>query len=481
MKITRILLLATLAMSLFACSPEDTDQAETTRIAILHTNDMHASLDHFGKLDAYKKEMGKKYDHVVLVSAGDIFSGNPVVDFYEDKGYPMVDLMNRVGYQASTVGNHEFDYGQEVFKKRMKQANFPFICANMDTRDAVLPRTEPYVILEEGGYKLFFLGLVELGNNGVPSTHPDKVRDIVFTDPLESAGKYIDQHKSYDAFIGLTHLGYDTDKKLASRYEQFDAILGGHSHTLVDTPQVINDVLLSQAGDDMEYVGKVTLTFQEGELTDRSAEMVSLANHQQSSRALDSLVKQYRNNEALNRVIGEAASDIRGKDELGSLFTDAQRKMHDLDFSFQNNGGIRIGEIPKGPIRVKTIYALDPFGNELIEYKMTPAEIKSLIRNASHHGHVDLQVSGGQYTLHLNEADEVEHVEILDKNGNKLNPDSTYQVGLNSYIASSYDFDHSDEGESLYVTTAQNLIDYIEQQGTVDYAGVKRVFVEQLK
>jgi len=183
----------------------------------------------------------------------------------------------------------------------------------------------------------------------------------------------------------------------------------------------------------------------------------------------------------LNQVIGEASSPIRGKEELGSLFTDAQCKMHNLDFAFQNNGGIRIDEIPQGPIRVKTIYQLDPFGNELIKYKMTPEEITSLIRNASDHGHADLQISGGQYTLRINQDDEVQEVVLTGSQGNKLNPDSTYAVGLNSYIASSYEFDHTDEGKSLYVTTAQNLIDYIEQEESIDYAGVKRVFVERVK
>jgi len=480
MKLTRILLLALLPFILYSCSQDEADQAESTEIVILHTNDMHASLDRFPKLAAYKKALEQQYNHVLLVSAGDIFSGNPVVDFYKEKGYPMVDLMNRVGYRITAIGNHEFDYGQKILGKRMEQADFPFICANMDTQNAALPQPEPYAVLEEGGYKLFFLALIELGNQGVPSTHPDKVDGIAFSDPVESAEKFMKQKDRYDAFIGLTHLGYETDKELAQTYPQFDAILGGHSHTLVDTPQMINEVLLSQAGDDMEFVGKVILTFQGGKLTSRSSDMISLEDYESTDPKLDTLVQHYQNNEALNRVIGSAASPIRGKQELGALFTDAQRKMHQLDFAFQNNGGIRISEIPKGPIHVKTIYKLDPFGNELIKYQMTPREIKSLIRNASDHGHVDLQISGGQYTLHINQEDEIQEIVLLDSQGNQLDSGANYEVGLNSYIASSYPFDHSDEGKSLYVTTAQNLIDYIEQEGTVDYAGVKRVFVEQI-
>jgi len=475
----KTLLFALVAIVLFSCSNRDGDHDNTARIAILHTNDMHASLKEMPRLAAYKKEMENKYDHVILISAGDIFSGNPVVDFYKEKGYPMIDMMNRVGYEISTIGNHEFDYGQDIMRQRMKEANFKFICANMDAGDAMIPQPAPYTVIEKENIKLFFLGLLELGNEGLPSTHPDKVKGIRFSDPLKAAGEYAHLEGFYNAFIGLTHLGYETDKRLAKTYHQFDAIIGGHSHTLMEEPEVINEVLLTQAGDDLEFVGKLVLTFTKGELTDRSASVINLKEHDSSDRELEELVRGYQNNEALSRVIGTAAGPITGKEELGALFTDAQCAMHGLDFSFQNRGGIRIHKIPKGPIKVKTVYALDPFGNELIRYNMSSAEIRSLIRYSfNRHDNIDLIMGGGSYTVRINKEDKLQDIIIRDQSGNALHPDSTYSVGLNSYVASSYQFDHKDEGKSLYVTTAQNIIDFIRQQDTVDYSGANRVAVE---
>jgi len=480
MRLIQSFLLILLSVAIFSCSPQGEDSGGTTKMVILHTNDMHASLDNMPKLAAFKKEMEEQYEHVILVSAGDIFSGNPVVDFYEKKGYPMIDLMNRTGYQVSTLGNHEFDYGQKVLSLRMKQADFPFICANLQTEDALMPQPDPYAVIEKGDIKLLFLGLIELGNEGVPSTHPEKVSGIRFSDPIQTAEEFINLHDSYNAFIGLTHLGYETDRELAKTYHQFDVIMGGHSHTLVEEPEMINDVLLTQAGDDLQFVGKVELTFEKGELTDRSASLINLDDYQETDEQMEELVKEYKNNESLSRVIGRAADTITGKQELGALFTDAQCSMHNLDFSFQNRGGIRIYQIPKGPIEVKTIYELDPFGNELIRYDMKPDEIKSLIANSyNRHDNIDLLIGGGSYTVKVNQEDKLQQVILRDEQGKELNPDSTYTVGLNSYIASSYQFDHEDEGKSLYVTTAQNIIEFIEKEGTIDYSGVNRVRVEK--
>jgi len=480
MRLLKFFLFILFSVALFSCSPNGEDSEGTTKIVVLHTNDMHASLGNMPKLSAFKKEMDEKYEHVILVSSGDIFSGNPVVDFYEKKGYPMIDLMNRTGYQVSTLGNHEFDYGQKVLSLRMKQADFPFICANMQTEDALMPQPEPYAVIEKGDIKLLFLGLIELGNEGVPSTHPEKVSGIRFTDPIATAEEFMHLKDNHNAFIGLTHLGYETDRELAQTYHQFDAIIGGHSHTLVEEPEKINDVLLTQAGDDLQFVGKLELTFENGKLTDRSASIINLEDYQHTNEEMEQLVSEYENNESLSRVIGRAADTITGKQELGALFTDAQCAIHNLDFSFQNRGGIRIYQIPKGPIEVKTIYELDPFGNELIRYQMKPAEIKSLIANSyNRYDNIDLLIGGGSYSVKVNQEDKLQQVILRDEQGKELNPDSTYSVGLNSYIASSYQFDHEDEGKSLYVTTAQNIIEFIEKEGTIDYKGVNRVSVEK--
>ena len=468
-----------LAVVFTACSNKNEDQSNL-KIAILHTNDMHAKIDNMAKLAAYKQEVKKQYDNVFLVSAGDIFSGNPVVDVYKKKGYPMIDLMNRLGYDLTAIGNHEFDYGQEVLAKRMKQADFQFICANINTKKTNLPQPKPYAVLEAGGKKILFLSLIEVWNDGLPSTHPAKLKNIEFQDPIESASQFTKLARKHDAFIGLTHLGYRADKRLAQEYPEFNLIIGGHSHTFLDSAEKVKNTYITQAGDDYNHVGKTVLSFSNDKLENIHTEVIDLNNYKKENKKIASIIKKYNNNDALNEVIGKAENPIRGKEELGALFTDAQIETQNLDFAFQNNGGIRIGEIPKGEIKVKTIYQLDPFGNDLIKIEMKPDEIKSLLRSGYKRGNEpNLQIGGGSYTIHLNDENELKRITIRNEAGEKIHADSTYEVGLNSYISETYTFDHEDEGESLFITTAKNIIDFIEEKGTIDYSGVKRIHVEK--
>src|SRR6056297_990396 len=149
----------TLILSILIAFSSCSNKPEEKKTVILHTNDVHAKIDNMDKLSAYKQEMEQKYDDVILLSAGDIFSGNPVVDVYKEKGYPMIDLMNKTGYQMSVPGNHEFDYGEKTLKERINDAEFPFICANIDTKNSVLDPFKPYQVVETNGVSLFFLGL----------------------------------------------------------------------------------------------------------------------------------------------------------------------------------------------------------------------------------------------------------------------------------------------------------------------------------
>ena len=115
-----------LSLSLFS-------QKDTTIITVLHLNDLHAKINRFPQLKHVVDSLRNVKTEVILVSAGDLFSGNPIVDKYKEKGWPMIDLMNDLQFDLTAIGNHEFDYGQNVLNDRMKQAHFPFICANIIT------------------------------------------------------------------------------------------------------------------------------------------------------------------------------------------------------------------------------------------------------------------------------------------------------------------------------------------------------------
>ncbi len=463
----------------FFCSCNQTTE---TRVIILHTNDMHAHLKNFGKLAAFVEKTRAENKYVILVCAGDIFSGSPVVDQYPEKGFPQIDLMNQVGFQLAEIGNHEFDYGQEVLAKRFSEAKFPFICANMKIDQPPLKQPAPDTTWTPGGLKITFLGLLETSIDNLPSTDPEKIKGIEFPKAIAVAGHYETLKQNNDAVIGLTHLGVETDEKLAEKYPWFSVIVGGHSHTVIKHPKETNGVLITQAGDYLNYVGRLTLVFRGHRLISKQDTLIDLNHYPDSDPRIDSIVKKYDNNESLMQVIGEAAKPIKGKDELGSLITDGVRASGKFDFSFQNNGGIRISKIEAGPVNVKTIFELDPFGNQVVALEMNYDELKSLIRHdVNIHKRPELQISGGTYEVILDHSGKLKDIIIKDRSGKVLNSKKLYKVALSSYIVSAYKFDHHDPGTSRMITTADALINYIKKVHTLNYAGVKRIKVMKTK
>lgn len=453
--------------------------SDTTKIIILSTNDMHAKIDNFSKLAYLADSLRHIYANVFLVSAGDNFTGNPVVDQYPEIGYPMIDLMNKLHYDVSALGNHEFDLGLENLNKRMEQATFPFISCNIEASGTILKQPKPYINLQTAnGVKLIILSAVQLGENGLPDSHPDKLIGLRFEEGIAKAVTYKNLRQQCNIFIALTHLGIEKDTMLAKQMSELDIIIGGHSHTLMEKPFFVNGVMIIQAGSGLKYTGKITVLVCKGKVVGRSDELIDLGKISGKDNVVQGIIDAYNDNPVLNQVIATAKQAITGEDELGSLMTDAITERLGVDIAFQNNGGIRISELAAGDILLKDIYKLDPFGNIVVKFLMNVAEIKSLIASSYNRGKSpDLQVSGITYTVMVDSAQVLKDLQLLGRDGNVLNPDKEYSVGISSYVASSYHFEHRDAGESLYTTTAQTLIDFLKAKKIVDYKGVKRAFV----
>ncbi len=449
-------------------------QNNETKIIIYHTNDSHAQINNFPALAALVANDKIDNPHVFLVSSGDIFSGNPLVDYYDPPGYPKIDLMNKLGYLVHTMGNHEFDYGKENLKARMEQADFPFIIANMEVNDPEFPQPKPYLEIKAGKIKIAFLGLLEVNRSGIPSTHPKGVKGFTFHQPIATAGEYAFLAKDNDAVVALSHHGFKDDKAMAELYPWMDVIIGGHDHTLVKNAQKFNDVLITQAGDDLQYAGKVTLVFDRGNLVERRAEMISLSDIKAVDSDVANLVSVYNDNPVLNTPIANVISPMAGKDALGCFFTDALRWKSESDFAFQNNGGIRINKL-EGAVSMMDLYSLDPFGNQVVTINMSYVEMQGLIRNSMRRNKTpELQISGGSFEVKLNDKGNVSKVIIFDINGKELLSDKTYKVATNSYIASAFNFKRKDAGKSWQITTVDCLIEYAKYINELDYANCKR-------
>ncbi|RXQ95885.1 bifunctional metallophosphatase/5'-nucleotidase [Ancylomarina salipaludis] len=454
--------------------PNQPDQPRSENIVILHMNDMHATINNFPKIAAYINQVRENNDNVFLLSAGDLFSGNPVVDQYSEKGYPMIDLMNRLKFDASAIGNHEFDYGQDILNKRISQADFPFICANMDTKGANLNQPEAYITLKtKTDFPIIVLGLIEtqtkIGDRYIPSTHPDKVEGIHFPYYKYTTGDYTELKKSNNLFVVLSHLGQGSDRTLADTYNEIDLIIGGHSHSVISSPYRQNNALICQAGSNGNYIGRIDIKIEDGLILSKTAKLIKVENLSETDSEIGSIVSEYNKNPVLDQVIAQNLAEFSNKDELGSLMTDAINWKLKTNIAFQNSGGIR-SWLPVGDIKIGDVYELDPFNNEVIVFEMTASEIRSLI-NSANSG--DLKVAGINYR-YLGQGE----IQLENYDGSLLDETKTYKVGLSSYIASAYTFNHSDAGQNSFIISADCLIDFLRYKGEINYAGVKRIFGE---
>ena len=260
---------------------------KTQKITILHTNDTHSNIDPFpdnhskfpgmggvAKRHALIQQIRQEEEHVLLLDSGDIFQGTPYFNLFN--GVLEMKLMTEMGYDAATMGNHDFDIGLAGFKNAKQYANFPFLCANYDFSETILNgETQRYTLFSKGGLKIGVFGIgVELMGL-VPS---DKFAKTKYLDPIITANELAKElkNKGCDLIICLSHLGYDyadtskvSDRKLAKLSAHIDLILGGHSHTFLEKPTIeLNQkgqpVVINQVGYAGLYVGRIDIDIQLG-------------------------------------------------------------------------------------------------------------------------------------------------------------------------------------------------------------------------
>jgi len=333
-----------------------------TKIAILHTNDTHGDLSYFPKLKTVLDKLKTEVDDVFIFNAGDIFSGDPYTDTYKPQGYPMIDLMNDLNYSVSVIGNHDFDYSQEVLKERIEQSNSPFILANIDEATLSFLNVKPYVILKaKNNISLAVVGLL----SAHPKTLEENIKNIIFSDPKEVIKDYINLGND-NTLILLSHLGYDNDLYYAQKYSEIDVIIGGHSHTKVFEPEIINNTLVTQAGSKGYYVGEIILVFEDNTLIKKTGRLIQLDTSINDDSIIKEKVDNYYNTPSLKEIIGKAGDTFNGKLVIANLMSDSYRFELNVDFGMMNSGGVRNDYIPKGDITREKVYQFDPFNNDLV-------------------------------------------------------------------------------------------------------------------
>jgi len=444
------------------------DKPVSGELVIFHVNDMHGSLENYAKVkhivDAERKE-----HPVLLVSAGDIFSGNPVVDNYPEKGYPMVEIMNSLDFDLSVLGNHEFDYGEQVLAQRLEQSAFPWICANITTQGSAVAQPEPYTTLTVENIDVTFVGLVETDgkeNEAIPSTHPWRVQNFTFQPYQEVAPSFLSlrEEQESDLVVALTHLGKNSDFELAKSYPFMDMIIGGHSHSVL-RDEVVNNVPVFQAGSNLRYLGKITVQFTDGEVTAIEGILINLDAYSQTDSQVEEKIASYKAKVNLDEELGESAA-YHGTSDVGCLYTEALRTQLKVDFSLQNTGGIR-APLDAGTITKEEVLTIDPFTNGSVIYTMTVAEVKRFLQ----------ETGSGFYYSGVRLAQANQQVLIYDEQGNLLPDTQTLTLGVNDYIPAVHDaYFHSEPDVQPY-TTAELLMMYL--RGTtapVDFTDCRHYF-----
>ncbi len=444
-----------------------------TELTIFFVNDQHGQLDNFSKIK-HIIDTEKQSTNVLVTCSGDIFSGNPVVDNYEQKGYPMIDVMNEVGFDIAVLGNHEFDYGEGILANRIAQSNFDWVCANVDTGSSPIPEPAEYHTIELNNLRVTFLGLVETNgkeNATIPSTHPFRVENLTFERPENVVSRYANtkQQEDADLFIALTHLGANGssytlgDTQLAENYPYFDLILGGHSHQEVNT--MVNNIPIFQSGANLYKLGKVSLKVKDKSIQELDFELIDLDDYTSYDTELKSKIDEYNNQPHLKEVIGNATLFIE-RDILGCYYTDVLRRSGDVDITFQNSGGIR-SSLNQGDITKREIYEIDPFNNGFIIYNMTVGEIKTFLKNSG----------SGFYYSGVKIVQSGNTIDIQDYEENSLSDDTILSLGINDYIPAVFDDYFPSYGNTQPLTTAETMISYIQNvNSTVDYYYCNRYF-----
>ena len=430
-------------------------QGREDSLRILYVNDFHGFAEPYKSVGSQEKVGGVAYlaasvDKLrrekpsLLLAAGDMIQGNSWANLF--KGESSIALMNLMHVDAMVVGNHEFDFGQKVLKKRIAQARFPVLGANVEGFGDGL---KPFVIKKIHGLKVAIIGVVT--PDTPESTHPGNVKGLKFLAPAVAVEKYLPQlQKQADLIIVLSHIGYQADRDLAARVKGINVIVGGHSHTKLLEPAVVGQTIIVQAWEHAKALGILDLTLADGKIKSYNGRLVMIKPVPgQEDQAVARLVKRYEAqvDKILGEKIGVAALDLDGEHvrlretNLGDFLADILRRTAGADAAIINGGGIR-ASIHRGDITLKDIYVVLPFNNYLVAIKLTGKQIKEALE----HGVSGVQegagrfpqVSGLSFTYNPR-APVGSRVKDILIGGRPLDPQKEYTVATNDFMAAGGD------------------------------------------
>ena len=467
-------------------------------LRILGVNDLHGNLEPLREggeavggvayLDASLDQKERDYpDRTIRVHAGDMVGGSPLISgYYKDE--PTILAMNEMGFDVGTPGNHEFDEGgEEMFRllnggegdgtaagppdSRFSGADFPYSAANVEyagSGEAILP---PYVVVEREGVRVGFIGVT------TPDTPlglmPEAAAPFRFTGMAEAVNRQAAAlgEQGVETIVVLAHAGGKTGREgpqgeifeeTARMSDEVDAVISAHTHTVLD--ERVDGKVVVQAGEYGKAFSMVDLSIDRvsGDVLRAEGEVVTVADDDvRPDRALAALVERYRVGVApvSDRVVATSGGAVTrganagGESAMGDLIADGQRIFTGTDIAFVNTPGLR-ADLDGGPVTYGELFAVQPFGDELVRMEMTGDAILRLLEQQHAGGRRNvLQASGLRYALDPGRPVGDRVVQATLEDGQPLDGRRTYTVVADAFLAAGGDsFAAFEEGTERRVT-----------------------------
>ncbi|MFV0512623.1 MAG: bifunctional metallophosphatase/5'-nucleotidase [Jhaorihella sp.] len=471
-------------------------------LTILHTNDFHSRFEPVSKYDSgcsaednaegkcfggsarlvtAVAEARKRSNNSILVDGGDQFQGSLFYTYY--KGKAAAEMMNKMGYDAMTVGNHEFDDGPEVLRGFMDAVDFPVLMSNADVSGeaALAGVLEKSTVIERGGEKIGLIGLTPQDTDELASPGPD----IVFTDPVGAVQQEVDRltGQGVNKIIVLSHSGYGTDQRIAAGTTGVDVIVGGHTNTLLSNvsdraagpyPTMVNGVAIVSAYAYGRYLGELNVTFDdEGNIIEAVGEPLVMDGTVTEDAATVERIGELAMplDEIRNRVIASAAAPIDGAREtcriqecsMGNLVADAMLDRvadQGVQVAIANSGGLR-ASIDAGEVTMGEVLTVLPFQNTLSTFEINGAGVIEALENGVSQveevaGRFP-QVAGMTFTWDAAEpaGSRIGEVMVAGEDGwAPLDPEANYLVVTNNYVRNGGD------GYGMFAGEDRNAYDF---------------------
>lgn len=378
--------------------------ASATELTILYWSDLHAhNLPRLLKDDGGTSELGgiarlaglineirSGNPRTLVLNAGDDFTGTPLSSL--TRGASQVEILNQVGLDGFVPGNHEFDHGWESLVEVMKKADFPVLLANVKEENSGESLFQGWRIARIDNINVGIIGLIYPGFKG--SVIRSGVYNLAVSDPVLEAQQFVERNREHcHLLIALTHIGWEGDSALAVDVSGLDVIIGGHSHTPIDPPRQVNDVVIVQSGPHGEALGRLIVDVDTvmGGISNYRGELLPVKPgvaplDQKVSKTVAKLEKKYTRQ--LDRRLGTLALDwvVDGHraSNAAQWAADAmlimlqQKISNRLTLSVINNGNLRRGH-PAGSITERDLWEICPFENQIVIFEITGPELIRIV------------------------------------------------------------------------------------------------------